>query len=218
MIRFIPDEKLARIKIVDNGEKLVALKSVCPHILIRIDPESRMLQNFKRDECYVRVSVAKKLCRVAKMLPEGIKLVVLDGYRSIEAQRRMHDNLLRKLRKKHPNWSEKKLLRITDMYIANPDKITFHSTGGAVDVTLADSKGRELEMGTELDSFTAKSALDSRAISKTARKNRQILKNCMRAEGFVNYPLEWWHWSYGDAYWAAKLGKKHAIYGPVNLR
>ena len=33
--------------------------------------------------------------------------------------------------------------------------------------------------------------------------------------GLVNYPTEWWHWSYGDRYWALMTGATAAVYGPV---
>jgi zinc D-Ala-D-Ala dipeptidase len=33
----------------------------------------------------------------------------------------------------------------------------------------------------------------------------------------VNYPTEWWHWSYGDSYWALTTGAPAAIYGPIDL-
>jgi len=33
--------------------------------------------------------------------------------------------------------------------------------------------------------------------------------------GFTNYPSEWWHWSFGDRYWAVMQRESHAIYGPV---
>ena len=35
--------------------------------------------------------------------------------------------------------------------------------------------------------------------------------------GLVNYPTEWWHWSYGDRYWALVTGAAHALYGPVDV-
>nr|WP_249190190.1 M15 family metallopeptidase [Burkholderia sp. AU32357] len=34
--------------------------------------------------------------------------------------------------------------------------------------------------------------------------------------GFTNYPSEWWHWSFGDRYWAVMQNESHAIYGPVD--
>ncbi|BDR54317.1 hypothetical protein KIMH_04280 [Bombiscardovia apis] len=38
-------------------------------------------------------------------------------------------------------------------------------------------------------------------VSEDAQANRKLLADAMSAAGFVNYPSEWWHWSYGDAYW-----------------
>jgi D-alanyl-D-alanine dipeptidase len=57
------------------------------------------------------------------------------------------------------------------------------------------------------------SLTDSKAISKTALKNRQIMSEVLTQVGFANYPTEFWHWSYGDRYWAYQQGKDHAIYG-----
>jgi D-alanyl-D-alanine dipeptidase len=36
----------------------------------------------------------------------------------------------------------------------------------------------------------------------------------MSTAGFLNYPTEWWHFSYGDRYWALDTGEQTAIYGP----
>ena len=46
-----------------------------------------------------------------------------------------------------------------------------------------------------------------------ATRNRGLLIGAMAAAGFVNYPTEWWHWSYGDRYRAYAFGKPAAIYG-----
>lgn len=55
----------------------------------------------------------------------------------------------------------------------------------------------------------------SKSISETAKKNRQILIQSMEQVGFINYPPEWWHWSYGDRYWAF-MNHCEAIYGPTD--
>ncbi|GAB3977862.1 hypothetical protein GCM10029978_068930 [Actinoallomurus acanthiterrae] len=52
-------------------------------------------------------------------------------------------------------------------------------------------------------------------VSSAARANRDLLADVMTAVGFVNYPTEWWHWSFGDRYWAVATGGKSAIYGPI---
>jgi hypothetical protein len=39
-----------------------------------------------------------------------------------------------------------------------------------------------------------------------------ILLESMESTGFVNYPSEWWHFSYGDRYGAQDKGEPAAIY------
>ncbi|MCA8033337.1 hypothetical protein LGM46_10085 [Burkholderia arboris] len=53
-------------------------------------------------------------------------------------------------------------------------------------------------------------------ISRAAARNRQILIDALTRTGFTNYPSEWWHWSFGDRYWAVIQNESHAIYGPVD--
>ncbi|WP_392960148.1 M15 family metallopeptidase [Streptomyces sp. LN245] len=52
-------------------------------------------------------------------------------------------------------------------------------------------------------------------LSGRARRHRDILARAMDGAGFVNYPTEWWHWSYGDRYWALISKADRAVYGPV---
>lgn len=54
---------------------------------------------------------------------------------------------------------------------------------------------------------------DSQLANNTAKKNRKLLLDVMKAQGFVNYPTEWWHFSYGDRYWAYHQQAPCAIYG-----
>ena len=57
--------------------------------------------------------------------------------------------------------------------------------------------------------------LDSNNISDEAKVNRMILIETMVSAGFVCYPSEWWHWSYGDKYWAYTQKENHAIYSVI---
>jgi zinc D-Ala-D-Ala dipeptidase len=52
-------------------------------------------------------------------------------------------------------------------------------------------------------------------ISREARANRDLLAGVLCREGLVNYPSEWWHYSYGDRCWAVATGAGAALYGPV---
>ena len=56
---------------------------------------------------------------------------------------------------------------------------------------------------------------DAPNISPDARRSRTVLARALIAAGLVNYPTEWWHWSYGDRYWAWASGRTHAIFGPM---
>jgi len=52
-------------------------------------------------------------------------------------------------------------------------------------------------------------------VPEKARKRREELVRAMEKAGFVNYGHEWWHYSYGDRYWALLRGESAAIYGPA---
>lgn len=58
---------------------------------------------------------------------------------------------------------------------------------------------------------------DGNFLTKEQKDNRKVLCKAMQRAGFVNYPLEWWHFSYGDKMWAAYSGKRYAIYSIVQM-
>lgn len=57
---------------------------------------------------------------------------------------------------------------------------------------------------------------DCKLIAVEAKDNRKILLEIMQDQNFVNYPTEWWHFSYGDRYWAYHQPTKNAIYGSAD--
>lgn len=91
------------------------------------------------------------------------------------------------------------------MYLANPERGSIHSFGMALDITILDEQGRELDMGTGFDDMTALShpALEDRFVASgelTAAQvaNRQLLRGAMFQAGFVGINTEWWHFDCGD--------------------
>ena len=70
-----------------------------------------------------------------------------------------------------------------------------HTRGSTVDLTLIDSAGKELDMGTPWDFFSPKSWPSNHAISKQAQRNRFLLKDVMQRHGFITYKYEWWHFT-----------------------
>ncbi|MET9606873.1 M15 family metallopeptidase [Streptomyces sp. NPDC006512] len=71
-----------------------------------------------------------------------------------------------------------------------------HSRGSTVDVTVVALPGRrELDMGTAFDFFGSLSHTDDPRVAGEARENRRLLKRVLGAQGFVNLPEEWWHFT-----------------------
>lgn len=79
-----------------------------------------------------------------------------------------------------------------------------HTTGGAVDLTILDNYGRELDMGSFFDEFTDRTytAYYENEKNVLVKNNRRLLYNIMTTVGFTNLPSEWWHYDYGDRFWA----------------
>jgi len=101
-----------------------------------------------------------------------------------------------------------------------------HSTGAAVDLSLADAAGRPLAMGSPIDAIGAVSepnyfAAVAASCSDSAERlqalewhrRRQLLAAAMQAAGFEQHPNEWWHFSWGDQMWAWSSGSAQAHYG-----
>ena len=91
-----------------------------------------------------------------------------------------------------------------------------HTTGGAVDVTLF-YYGKEVDCGSRYLTFTPQTPTWSKDLKRRQQRNRFILYNVMTKAGFVNYPLEWWHFCYGDKMYAAYKFEKQAFYGKAEI-
>ena len=107
----------------------------------------------------------------------------------------------------------------------NPATPPPHSTGGAVDLTLASSlDGTQLFMGGMIDAINEISEPDHfvQAAAGTDKaiwhKRRCLLRSVMSAAGFAQHPNEWWHFSHGDQLWAWRSGQSTAIYAEADNR
>tara|TARA_Y100000310_G_C20486350_1_gene717048 strand:+ start:276 stop:929 length:654 start_codon:yes stop_codon:yes gene_type:complete len=201
---FISDEEIMTIPIEDNGEQLVNLRDYNKDIIIDIEEESKSAQKLPEDTCFVRENVAVMISKAQSLLPPNTKLKIIDGFRPMEAQKKIYAQVFEEIKTRNQNFSDKEVEKETDKIVANPKIVPFHTTGGAVDLTLADASGNELDLGIPVNSISDKSFTDASDLSKEARKNRDLLIKTMKDAGFVNYPLEFWHWSHGDRYWAAE--------------
>jgi zinc D-Ala-D-Ala dipeptidase len=79
-------------------------------------------------------------------------------------------------------------------YVADPRKGSNHNRGVAVDLTLADPHGGEVEMPTGFDNFTPASHHGDPTASTAAMRHREILLRAMEGAGFRRNAMEWWHY------------------------
>ncbi len=129
-------------------------------------------------ECYTRVKTAKALIAANKeFLAKGYRIKFFDCYRPNSVQYKMWELV--------PN----------PQYVANPVKGSIHNKGGAVDITLEDSNGEELDMGTDFDFFGKRAYHDNLDLPKEVLANRKLLKNTMEKHGFWSIRTEWWHYN-----------------------
>jgi len=210
MTTLIADPCVAGIPVLDNAEPVVdlATRGVACASTSTARPSGR----------WVRTGVAERLVAADAALPPGVRLFVLEGLRSPQAQQAIFASYSRRLRTELPGVGGDELRRLVSRYVA-PLDVAPHVAGAAVDITLVDGDGRRLRMGTAVDATPEESrnsiAFDADTISPEARANRTLLAEALVTAGLVNYPTEWWHWSYGDRYWAHVTGAEHACYGPV---
>ncbi|HOZ56530.1 MAG: D-alanyl-D-alanine dipeptidase [Parcubacteria group bacterium ADurb.Bin316] len=212
-MKIISDERLLKVPIKDNGEKLVDIKKYCPKVIVR--PGAYIKKEGEKyffKAAFVREGVAKRILVAQDLLPEGYKIILRCGYRPLSLQKKRYLWMYNKLKKKNSDWSKNKLAEETSKCVAPPDIVPPHSTGGAIDISILGANERQLDMGTRLGEFNEKTYTKSKMISSVATNNRSLLIKAMAKAGFVNYPTEWWHWSYGDRYWAAVKKKRYSIY------
>lgn len=166
----------------------------------------------------IRKDVYERMIRAQRHLPQGLRFMVFEAYRPLSRQIAMWDSVVSEMKKKHPELPENELEDLCETFVANPyDGIgSGHQACCAVDISLCKTDGSQLDMGTEIVEFNELTRTDAKGISKIAQENRAVLKRALEAEGLINYPSEWWHYSYGDHQWAWLTNKTEAIYGPLS--
>ncbi|CAN5445915.1 M15 family metallopeptidase [soil metagenome] len=202
MTILLSDDRVRSIPLLDSGEPLVRLDA-----------------RFGPARARVRAGVAERLSVAQEMLPAGIHLKVVEGHRSATDQLTIIDRYTAELRAAHPGRPEAQIVELASRYVS-PLDVAPHVAAAAVDVTLVDLGGRELDLGTPIDATPEESEgrcfFNAPDLDATARANREMLACALSGGGLVNYPTEWWHWSYGDRYWALVTGAPAALYGGVS--
>ena len=183
---------------------------------------------YAEKRCLMRREVYERLLKAQENLPKGYFIRVWDAWRPFKLQEELYyvyreqiikDFCLQELSEEGQNREISNFVALPD---PKPERVPTHTTGGALDVTLIDAEGRELNMGTEFDSFSPKAFADYfekadvtvSPETEEIRRNRRILYEAMQKAGFTGISSEWWHFDYGDRLWAQHTGQP-VIYGGV---
>lgn len=168
----------------EAARNFVEIKAFDPRI--QLDIRYATVHNFlgfavySKAACYLHREVAEAL----KCVQDELELLELfikiyDGYRPLPVQQLMWDMIQ------------------DETYVSNPAKNkSVHTRGTAVDLTLVDSEGNELEMPSAFDEFTERSHSFSLNATKEALLNRALLKSIMEKKGFSQCLSEWWHFDF----------------------
>ncbi|MFC6081200.1 M15 family metallopeptidase [Sphaerisporangium aureirubrum] len=207
----LSDHVILRLPVVESGEPLVDLRVIDA---LRVDPR---LADAAGAYAHLRVGVADRLVAAQTFLPRALRFLVIEGFRPLKLQQQYFDSHVSRLRQSEPGHDPGWYHERASAYIA-PHEVAPHVAGAAVDLTLSSTDGTEVWMGTEVnDTDTEACHTASTAISAEAMEHRRTLSRALSAAGMINYPTEWWHWSYGDRYWAYATGAAAARYGPTTL-
>lgn len=177
------DEYVASVK-ADPKKELVNLEKFIPGLVL--DIRYATTNNFTGEKiynlprAYARRPVAEALKRVQEELHKsGLGIKVFDGYRPYKATVHFYE------------------VYKDTTYVASPYRGSRHNRGCAIDMTLVDLKtGRELKMPTGFDSFQKEAWPSTPIKDPEARKNRALIIEVMKKQGFKVNGSEWWHFDF----------------------
>lgn len=200
LLAALPAALPAQAAVANTDSQVVASDSLARRLLvdvrsldstIRVDARYAGSNNFTgaplpgydANRALLRREVAAALARVQRRLAaEGLGLKIWDGYRPVRATQGM------------VAWTERtgQTWLLDSGYIARRSR---HNQGVAVDLTLIHlPSGAEVDMGTPFDTFG--DAAHTANATGAVKQSRERFVEVMAAEGFANYPMEWWHFTY----------------------
>ena len=218
------------ISILESGEEIQEIPSdflrFTPHPYQKLGaPYGKESPFFLRREVLRLLLFAQERLHSLK---RGYRLKIFDAYRPLSVQKFMIEydtdrvslDIFGTAFKELSNANSLEVQRVVSHFWSPiSDRVELspppHSTGGALDLTIVDKNGIELDMGTKIDELIDASASDYYEHSQTLyQKNRELLVEVMSDAGFTQLPTEWWHFSYGDQIWALDKTEdaKYGIY------
>lgn len=181
-LKIITEVAIVPEKVLVHDSTFVSIKEYSSDFIF--DMKYATTDNFLKQqvydcaECFLRYGTVKKLINANnEFISLGYRIKVYDCYRPLDIQKKM--------------WK----IVSNPIYVADPKKGSIHNRGGAVDITLVNSLGRELEMGTPFDHFGPEASHQYKQFTNEVIENRKLLKEIMLNNGFTAFESEWWHYN-----------------------
>lgn len=164
---------------ITQWKEIINTKGIILDIRYATDNNFTKAQIYDCGRCFLRAELATKINTIHNDIKKkyGYGLKMFDCYRPKPAQQKLWDIV--------PN----------AMYVTPPKKGSMHNRGLAVDLTIVDENGQELDMGTEYDFFGKEAHRTYTHPNPIVRKNRKLLRLLMEAHGLTGIRTEWWHYS-----------------------
>lgn len=215
------------LPIVDCGEPLVAIP---PEVFAFVAPhpyEKAGAPYGEKSPFYLRQGVLDRLIQAQAVLQQthpGWRIQIFDGYRPVAVQQYMVDYTFREvalaqgldpdaISEQQRHAIDEQVYEFWAVPNLNPATPPPHSTGSAVDVTLVDATGAEVNLGSPIDELSPRSypnhfAASKNPVEQTYHQQRELLCRVMTEAGFRRHPHEWWHFCCGDQMWAWLVGQE----------
>lgn len=197
------------IPVEECGEPLAEIPDYISWIPVYYDRSLPGATNVAR----ARRSVVDRLIRAHALLPDGFSFAVLDAWRPLSLQRA----LVELYSTTHGDVVGSGFVSAPDDRSAPPP----HVSGAALDLTIS-YDGVPLGLGSDFDEFTPQAASDwydkqpsTDPVDLQIDRLRGVMRHALLSAGFAPYREEWWHWSYGDQWWAAYYQRPAAIFDVV---
>jgi zinc D-Ala-D-Ala dipeptidase len=171
-----------KTEIIPHDTAFVNIKNYSSNFVLdmKYATKDNFLKNkvYDCESCFLRYKTVKSLIEANnEFLFKGYRIKLLDCYRPVDVQKKM--------------WA----IVSNPKYVADPAKGSVHNRGGAVDMTIVDRNGKELDMGTPFDFFGPEAGHNYKKLSKKVLNNRLLLKTVMEKHNFLAIDPEWWHYN-----------------------
>ena len=223
-LRFV--ERVLAHPVDECGERLISIRARARSEGIELLSPTEPHATGRQRLLLARPRVVDQLLAAASALEaSGHRLRIEDAFRTMEMQRdlALTDSILPKLaaaiRAAEPDASLETMSACLSVVVQAFPKGAGHMAGAAIDVTVVDPEGQELDRGGPYLTISEAMPMDSPFISPKAIANRRFINGIMEDNGFCPYPFEFWHYSIDDAF--ARIATNDpspALYGPVGLQ